>query len=145
MVKQHQKTFADLMGDFANKPYHKTGRGEDGVDGYSCLGLCYAYLKKKGVDVPDSFDGLTLDTLPDYAKFNKGRALRTLLRLFQSYGTEIPSGQKMAGDVILIKVQNETYPGIYVGNGQFMAAYLDAGVKVLPFNNNMQILSVRRF
>ena len=139
------KSFAEIVGDFANAPYNEKGRGQEGVVGYSCLGLVYAYLKKIGKEVSDSFEGITLDTFHSFASRHKGVALKVLLRLAQSYGTDIPVHQKIAGDLVLVKAQDETYPAIYVGNGQIMSSYLGTGVKVVKCDKNNEIIVVRRF
>ena len=148
MKKQH-KTFSDIIGDFANAPYNENGWGQEGVVGYSCLGLCYAYCQKRGFELPEEvkslkFDGLAIDTFHEYAKHHKGVALIKLLKLFQSIGKDVPLSQKIAGDLVLVKADNETYPAIFVGNGQVMAAYLDMGVKILTCNDKNKIIVVRR-
>jgi hypothetical protein len=149
-MKPQHKTFADIVGDFANAPYNENGWGQEGVVGYSCLGLCYAYCQKRGYELPEkiknlSFEGIKIDTFHEYAKRSKGAALIKLFKLFQSIGKEIPVHQKIAGDLVLVKATGETYPAIYVGNGQFMSSFGDVGVKVVHESAEAKIITARRF
>jgi hypothetical protein len=150
ITKLRLKSFAEIVGDFANAPYNENGWGQEGVIGYSCLGLCYAYAIKRGYELPEeiknlSFEGLKIDNFHEYAAHHKGAALIKLFKLFQSFGRDIPVHQKIAGDIVLVKRTNDTYPAIYVGNGQIMAAYLYCGVKVIKCDDDNKVIVVRRF
>lgn len=150
MKKQH-KTFSEIIGDFTDAPYNENGWGQEGVVGYSCLGLCYAYCQRRGYELPEEiknlkFEDLSITTFHKYASSHKAMALIKLLRLFQSVGKDTPLHQKIAGDLVLVKAKDETYPAIYVGNSQIIAAYRDAGVKVVKCDdNNNKVIIVRRF
>ena len=99
MLADIGKQIAALARTLVGKPYASMGNGPDVFDNY---GLVYYCLKQHGVD----------------------EATRYIGRLAER-GTAVARGTWQEGDVVFFSNTKGTTPdymGIYVGNGQFVAA-----------------------
>jgi cell wall-associated NlpC family hydrolase len=143
-MKEQKETFADICAEFIGKPYSELGFGPDS---YGCVGLCYAFLKRRGKIIDESvweYEGLTLTNYMERWKHNHSID-GLLLKSFDRIGTEISIKKRLAGDLLVIQAQDGSYfPAIYVGNNNFMASFADRGVMIFAMANNLKTVKTRR-
>ena len=70
-------------------------------------------------------------------------------KLFEAYeqnGIEIPINERLAGDMLIVQFYNgDFFPGVYAGNGNFIASFIDWGVRTLNLDKyRFKIVKVRR-
>jgi hypothetical protein len=117
------KSFCRIIGDMVNRPY-ELGR----VD---CFRSILEYLEIIGVDVPESFEGQTLASYPDYFKTQPAEAKETAVRLFDSLLPEVNANLTIAGDVLLLQYKGSPpFLAINGGNGSVVTASVECGFKV---------------
>lgn len=141
--KEKKQTFADFAGQFTNKKFKQGGIGQNG---YDCMGLVYDFLKKKGDSPPSYFEGLTLENYFTFFDTNRLAAIKKMFEYFDSFAERIDVNEKIAGDIVIVKGEGETdvFPGIYVGNGNILASYIDCGVKVLTCKGTFKVIRAWR-
>lgn len=140
-------TFAELTARFVGKPYSEYGKGPDS---FGCLGLCYAFLKAAGKDIDEAswqHQGFSTDNFMEHWHLDPCRLEAVMLEAAERVGTAVDVHGKVAGDLVILKTRlGRFFPGIYVGNGNVMASYADAGVRVFSIDNDgMTAVKVRRF
>lgn len=83
-----------------------------------CFSIVYNYLTEI-IELPISFEGLTLETYKDLYIINRELAINTMLRFFETYLTEIKLLDMRPGDIVILKYnQYPLFTGILVGSGE---------------------------
>lgn len=142
-MKQERRQCMRIIEKFNGLPFKINGHGTDGFD---CMGLIHAYLTELGREnVPDSFQGITLETYTDFYKADPVRGFEVLLKVFDILGEPVLNNSPVAGDLVVIRIESGAlFPAIYAGNGNALAAIERAGVKIIPVAKGMHIITVRR-
>lgn len=145
-MKEQKKTFSDLCAEFIGKPYSEYGKGPES---FGCLGFCYAFLKAAGKNVIESewnYRGFNVDNFMEAWKADPEGMERILLDGAEGIGTTVNVKKKLAGDFLILRARTGSYfPGIYAGNGHFMASYADIGVRVFGIDNKgVTVVKARR-
>jgi cell wall-associated NlpC family hydrolase len=133
--------FVRRMKKYHNKPFRP-----DGVDdtGYGCYGLVYAYCRDIGKPIPDSYGDWTIQNYFSRFQEDPRAAEDVLVTVFESIGTEVNISDLLAGDLIIVKIEDGLFPAIYCGNGKFMASYLDVGVRVFEIDSTKMAVAMAR-
>jgi cell wall-associated NlpC family hydrolase len=134
--------FAKVVGKYLNKPFKRGGHHiKDGLD---CYGFCFAVMREMGKTIPRKFGEWTLDNYYKLYISDVEEAERILFEAFDTIGEAVPPIKVIAGDLCIIRHQNgRHFPAIYIGNGNAMASFLDAGVRAFGLKNN-PIVKARR-
>jgi len=145
-MKEQKETFADICDEFIGKPWSRTGYGPDS---YSCVGLCYAFLKRTGKSMDEQLwngSEIKVENYQDFRDAKPKETVEILMRIFSQIGEEISVNNKIAGDFIIWTMEDGRFhPGIYVGNGMFMASYVNSCVKVFSLKKDkISVVKVRR-
>lgn len=142
-MKKQRKTFAEIAGDFAGKP--SSEHHYDDVNGYSCLGFCFALYRKLGKDFPSEWDGMTLADYNDKYVVGSPEAYEKLLEFARTVGKEVRPYEAVAGDFIIVKDKaGYIYPGVCAGNGSIMCCLETCGIKTFNTFGRIEILAARR-
>lgn len=144
-MKEQRRTFAQDIVKYLDKPFEVGGSGENGFD---CLGLLYLHLKEQGKEknLITEIDGIDLTNYGNfYPNATQEEIKEKLIKIFEANGEEIPLNKKVAGDVVIIKNDKGDYfPALYVGGGNFLSSFINAGVRVLRLCKEMEVVKVRR-
>jgi cell wall-associated NlpC family hydrolase len=145
-MKEQEETFAQITAEFIGKPFSEDGIGPDS---YSCVGFCYAFLKRIGKQIDENLwqgKEINVHNFMEWRRKDPKRTIDWMLEIFLQMGMECPVNKKLAGDLIIWAEKNgRLHPGIYTGNGQFMASYRGAGVRTFAVDNDaVRIIYVRR-
>ena len=128
-------SFAAVIGRLVGRPYAlgEMGRGLD------CFSSIYAYLGEAGQELPDEYQGLTLQTYADLFREDPGRAKEIMCEFMGSVADEIEPGLARVGDVLLLKCRTkpEAGPalGIHGGGGNVVTSSREHGVTVYKLKN----------
>jgi hypothetical protein len=141
-----KKSFAEIMVKFIGKPFKHGGFGPDG---YDCIGLDYAYLVEAGkaANLVINLGEWRLDNYHELdRRTDHTEAHQKLLEIFMANGREVPVGEQVAGDPVIIKDKSgDLYPAIYTGNGNFMTAFKNTGVQTKKLEKDtFEIIMARR-
>ena len=143
-MKEQKETFADITAEFIGKPYSENGVGPNS---YSCVGFCYAFLKRTGKLTDESLwtrPDINIENFMKLRNANPKETIQLMLKIFSQMGTEVPINKKIAGDLIIWEENKRFHPGIYVGNGLFITSYRNIGVRTFPLGDTMRVVKVRR-
>lgn len=134
--------FAGKMQKYLGKPFRE---GATGPDAFDCVGFIYRYLKDEGRDVPDTFQSWTLADYFDLARGPKDREVGKLREWLLTLGAEIPVGQIVAGDLILVDMSNGIqFAALYAGNRNAITVINRDGVRVFSLGKHLRpVLAVR--
>lgn len=146
MKPRKHKTFAEISAQFIGKPFK---HGGNGPDAYDCIGFVYAFLKARGKagNIKVEYGEWNLD---NYSCLDQGTdheiVHNMLFDIFDQNGVEIPVNKKVAGDAVIVRDRSgDYYPGIYAGNGIFITAFRDWGVRAVNIDKKaLEIVKVRR-
>ena len=145
MKKNQKRVFAEYTSEFIGKPYSENGIGPDS---YSCVGFCYAFLKRTGKLTDESLwtrPDINVENFMKLREANPKETIELMLEIFSQMGEEIPVKKKIAGDIVIWSdLTGRFHPGIYAGNQQFIASYRGSGIKVFTFNDKIKAILVRR-
>jgi cell wall-associated NlpC family hydrolase len=149
MVGKNTKSliFHELMTQYKGKPYSVNGYGPDS---YGCFGLVYAYLKDCGVKVPTSCWTIrgtwTIENYGSLIRQDLKYAESVMDAIYDVIGEPAPVSSPLAGDILICRneVTKGTFPAIYVGNGNALAAILNDKVRVFGIDRHNTIVAVRR-
>ena len=141
-MRERRRPGPRIMERFNWKPFAHNGSGRDGFD---CMGLITAYLRELEYDLPQSFQGITLENYTDFYLGDRQAAHAILLEFMDHYGEAVDVGSQIAGDLIVVKNdQDLLFPAIYAGNGNIMMVAQDVGVRVIALGKRRTIVKVRR-
>jgi cell wall-associated NlpC family hydrolase len=133
-MKKASKIFRDK---FFGAPYKFGGQSKE--EGFDCVSFTKSYYEELGKDVP-SF----LDLYPIYDS-KPAKAKREMWKRFFKCTIEIQFNNVMPGDLVIFKSKDfGNYPGVWLGNGNIGASFVDGGVVVLN-SRDMEVISVRRW
>ena len=92
------------------------------------------------------YKGLTINNFMEAWQENPDKLEQIMIEAFDRVGIGVPVGEKLAGDLVIIRSRNGgRFPGIYVGNSHVMASYADLGVRVYQIDNEgIVVIKVRR-
>ncbi len=120
--KRTVKPWCRIIGDLLNRPY-KLGE----VD---CFRSILEYVESLGVYVPQSFEGQTLETYPDYFRDEPEAAKQTAVRLFNALLIPVDPKLTLPGDVMLLQYKdNPPFLAINGGNGTVVTASKECGFR----------------
>jgi hypothetical protein len=140
------ETFAERMGRYLGKPYSPNGYGPES---YGCFGVIYAYLREKGVKVPEECWTLRGTwTIRNYADlFTDIKYGESVMEaVFDAIGTEVQPNQVVAGDIIIVRHPNSgrLFPAIYGGNNHAISSFLDREVRTFALSKAFEVTKARR-
>lgn len=114
------------------------GQGE----GFDCISILHEFYGRLNVHLPAPPEGWTLENYAEKWKAGEGRD--ELAEYLMSIGSEVPTNYERSGDMMIFDGKQCVFPGIYLGNGHFLAAF-ERGVMVVPLRFFRNILfSTRR-
>ena len=111
---------------FRGSPYKLGGKSRD--EGYDCVSLILAFMRKYDVPIPNELDGMTEETYPAFWKMNVRKSEKTLVRLLNVLGDEVRDFP-LPGDLLLLWRGRLSVVGILVGQNLFLSAFTDDGVQ----------------
>lgn len=114
--------FAEFTGRSVGRPY-KLGETD-------CLSLVLSFLDHAGVEIPDSFDGVTRENYPALYRVDPRRAKEILLRWITTVGEEIPPSHAFTGDILVVRVKGKEDWGIeiHAGGDLALGAFAKQGI-----------------
>jgi cell wall-associated NlpC family hydrolase len=135
------KAFAELITKYLGKPFKPGAKGPDSFD---CFGLVYDFYKQIGIDIPTEYEDCNIDN--GYIMFAKDslKVEHIMLELFKTVGTDIPIGEQIAGDIIIMQTLGHFYPTIYLGNNLVLAATPKRGVIAVSIDEYNYPKMIRR-
>lgn len=130
---------------FKDKPFIYGGYSlEQG--GFDCVGFMYAFYKDLGIELPNTFKGITLDNYSQFYLENKDTD-ETLKEYLNTVGIEVNPTQILKGDLIAVKHISKNYPlfpAIYGGNKLAISSFIGYKVKVFSLTNTYEVVVARR-
>lgn len=122
-MERFSKTKSDKIAqDLLNCSFEKLGRGPDKLD---CLGVIILYFKEFGIEIPD------YSHIEDWGEYDEEyvRAIPKLLRKLE------PDEKLEIGNIIVFRdvreiTGNLNHAGIYLGEGDFIHAGVNFGIKI---------------
>jgi cell wall-associated NlpC family hydrolase len=129
---------------FIDQPFKEGGIGPGG---YDCLGLIGRVQESLGKEFPHSFEDIDEQNYSELYKADRVGAEEKLIQFLTSFCKEIPTSAMKPGDIILVKSHKNgfRFPGIYVGNMNYITSFSDAGVKVFPLaSDKVELLKAWR-
>ena len=115
----------ELTQDVIGTPYK--------LGSHDCFSLITQYLKKRGFEVPDNliFKGHKLSEYPKDYRADPKKMMGIAVDYIASITTELPPAFAVAGDVLLVRFEDNESLVIDGGNGTVIAATEDRGTVVL--------------
>ena len=142
MGASDMRRFAAITARYIDRPFER----------HTCMGVLHAIYSDLGVDVPDSWEELTLENYMDaYRRDPRGTQIR-MLRLVRSLGRPASAQNPGLGDLLVV-AQNPNKPGvvapgffpaIYTGRGQAITSFLRHGVSVFRLDKRNRPIAARR-
>ena len=119
---------SELTRKWLDTPYHQV----------SCIRFVHDFLEEAtGRDVPDSFDGLTIDNFFNPWRSDPAAVEQKMCDAVRAYTT--PSDPEMPHllDLLVVKIKDAGLtPAVYVGNGNAIACFIRDGVAVFNLDDN---------
>ena len=98
-----------------------------------CFALTIVYLEMRGVKIPGSFRGYTMESYKDLYIDAPVLAKEIMVDCMASITEEIPVSKAFAGDILLLRYRKSPhFFGIDGGNGNVLLPFEDKGVRVVP-------------
>jgi len=110
----------------------------------NCLTLIYNICNDLELKVPDNYKGYDLGTYMAYWEEKPREAIADMMEVLKTIGEKANVKLLLAGDIVVIKYRNTTFPAIYVGAGNIMASTREKGVIAMPISTKFKILMARR-
>ena len=124
-----------MIGRLVGRPYALGDQGR----GLDCFSSIYAYMAEAGQELPDEYQGLTLQTYADLFRADPARAKTIMCEFMGAVTDEIEPGKARVGDVLLLKCRTkpEAGPalGIHGGGGNVVTSSREHGVTVYKLKN----------
>lgn len=134
--------FAKRVTQYLGRPFRKGGKSQEG---YDCLGFVSTFLKDMGKNFPFEHGEWNLDNYSDFYTTDIEAAEAYMCEAFHTIGNEVKPERALAGDLIVVRHQNgRLFPAIYCGNGNAIASFLRAGVRVFALKDGNKIVLARR-
>lgn len=129
------KNFAAITANYISRPF---------VD-HSCMGLLYSIYTDLGVNVPDTFEDLTLDNYMEAFKADpRGTQIR-MLRFARSLGRLSSAVNPHLADLLVVTQKGRIlFPAIYAGRGQAITSFLRGGVSMFRLDRRNRAIVARR-
>ena len=118
---------AEITSCYLMRPYALGSR-----DGFDCFSLIHDYLGRVGAELPDEFQGQTLQSYASLFDRDSGEAKRVMVEFVASVTDEIEPHRAFAGDILLLKLTgSEALPflAIHAGQNLAIAASCEFGVR----------------
>lgn len=113
------------------------------VRGWDCLNSLMTFYRELGVKFPEEFEGWTLENYGRRALADPEAAHEQFEKFALTLGREINPSYLIAGDLLLIKLQDDRiYAGVYLGNGSAFFMF-NVGGRVVPWPS-LPLVSARR-
>ena len=136
------KKFAEITAKYIGKPFSE----------YSCMGFLHAIYSDLGVEVPDEWEGLTLDNYMDFFESNPLLIQSKLMRLCRKLGKDSRKDIPRIGDLLVVaqdkrKIGIKTpglFPAIYGGKNTAIASFVRSGVCAFQLDANHRPVVARR-
>lgn len=133
---------ADITARYISKPFHR----------YPCMVLVHHIYTDLGIDVPDTFEDLTLE---NYMRTYRREPYQTqikLRRLVRSLGRRSSTKYPKLGDLLVVQQNldrpNVVKPGwfaaIYIGKSEALASFMATGVCLFKLDQNQWPIVARR-
>ncbi len=112
-------------------------------EGWDCLNSIASFYRDMGVEFPERFEDWTWDNYGKKALEDPEKAHKAFERFVQTLGREIDPNYMVAGDLLLVELQDAgIYAGIYLGEGKAFFMF-DRGAQVVPWPS-FPLVSARR-
>ncbi|MCG8638491.1 MAG: hypothetical protein MI862_02085 [Desulfobacterales bacterium] len=131
---------SELTGRYVGQPFEKI----------SCMGLLHSMYTDIGVDVPDTFKGLTLETYFSAWEKDKKGTVGIMQDLFDTLGSPVKDLARLQRyDLLVVRETRDgkknIYPAMYLGLGLAITSNLHKGVRVFHIGELHQVIKARRF
>ena len=123
--------FAGITGRLVGRAYALGGC----ATGCDCFSLVYLYLQELSLELPDEFEGLTLETYAARFEQDPDGAKEVMVRFISSLLPELEPRFAFAGDLLLLRLRGEEdgrFLGIHGGGTNVICATREDGVAVYP-------------
>lgn len=112
---------------------------------FDCLQLIKRLGREKGLDVPESFQGITWENYTEIWEEDQVRAKKLVIDFLLYIGKEVSLNQIQTGDILVYElVKNEISIGIYIGDKVF-SIYSDVGARSIKRTSFLNILKIIRW
>jgi len=135
-----KKFFSEEIGGYLDKPYKFGGKDSSG---YNAIGLVYDFYKNRGIDFPTTYGEYTIDNIHLIWKERKDIAEEALLNTIKDIGKNIPVGEQVAADLVVMMIGESMFPGIYIGNNSVLMGTFK-GVRSIAIDDLCYPILVRR-
>jgi len=122
-----------LTTDYLNVPYKLGGKNKD--EGLDCVSFIRAVAREQGIDVPDTFNGFTLENYTELWEEDKKLAITTIVEWLSSWCDEIAPNLSFVGDYLLVKnkANSNMSVGLHAGR-EFLAVFVE-GIRLYRMSN----------
>ena len=134
MGQNKKMRLAEITKKYVGAPY-KLG-SFDPKEGLDCLSLVLNFTRDLSGEVPEEFDGVTIDDYPKLWKEEPIKAKKKFVGFLASTFKEIDRRRSLPGDIIVCTDNNGKFViGINAGNGQFLTVVENEGVRKLRISD----------
>lgn len=134
--------FPELIKPYLGQPYKREGVGDGG---WGCVGLCYDILKKLGKNIITEYEGKSITNYKEWEDSVLPEEVDTLIKnAIMSVGKEISIKEVLPGDILMLEIRRHVHPAIYVGNGNAISSFKNAGVTVFKIDKLNKAIKARR-
>lgn len=123
---------ADVVKEILEKPYKLGGFKE----GFDCLSMFLTFCDKKGIQLPDQWQGWTRENYA--ARWEAGEGRAEMYEFLHSLGEEVEDINYLReDDIVMLAVDMGeniifTMPSIYLGNNHLLIVSIETGAIVIP-------------
>src|SRR5574337_941948 len=96
---------------------------------FDCLTMVWHFYGCLGIELPREFKGYSAGNYAERWQAGEGRA--ELGEYLMSLGEEVPDNYERTGDLLIFDAGQWVFPGVYLGNAHFLAAF-EKGCKAVP-------------
>lgn len=110
--------------------------------GWDCLTMMWTFFDNLDIHLPREFRGYSAENYAERWKSGEGR--EELKEYLFSLGEPVEPNYERSGDLLVFDAGKWVFPGIYLGSGNFLAAY-EKGVMCCPYKFfRKSLIGVRR-
>lgn len=120
-----------ILSRLIGAPYKLGGQSKD--DGFDCLSFIVNANKERGLPIPESYKGITLDSYADLWNKDRNEAKKILMDFIYDHTTETTFGYIEVGDIAIMAINKEVVPTFWCGNNKIAVMVNNIGARLVDY------------